>query len=79
MRLILVSETQSNTEKEIHDLEMRWVPCSKQLPEKEGCYLTTTMYGEVYCDYWSGEYFDRSEMVIAWMPLPAPYTWKEEK
>lgn len=60
-------------------MEMRWVPCSKQLPEKEGYYLTTTMYGEVYCDHWSGADFDRSEMVIAWMPLPAPYTWKEEK
>lgn len=29
----------------------RWIPCSERLPEKTGMYITSTMYGEVYCDY----------------------------
>lgn len=53
--------------------EQRWIPVSERLPEKDGCYLTTTMYKQVYCDYWNGDYFDRTETVIAWMPLPSPY------
>lgn len=54
-------------------MERRWIPVSDRLPEKEGDYITTTMYNEVYCDYWNGEYFNRTETVIAWMDLPAPY------
>lgn len=53
--------------------QQRWIPVSERLPEKDGCYLTTTMYKQVYCDYWNGDYFDRTETVIAWMPLPSPY------
>lgn len=55
----------------------QWIPCSERLPEEGGYYLTTTMYQEVYCDYWNGDNFDRTEMVIAWMPLPEP--WKGEQ
>lgn len=51
----------------------RWIPVSERLPEENGYYLTTTMNHEVYCDYWNGECFDRTETVIAWKPLPAPY------
>lgn len=51
----------------------QWIPCSERLPEKDGYYLTTTMYRQVYRDYWNGDNFDRTEMVIAWMPLPEPY------
>lgn len=50
-----------------------WIPVSERLPEDIGCYLTTTMYDEVYCDYWTGSSFDRQEITIAWMPLPEPY------
>jgi len=53
--------------------EQRWVPCSERLPEKIGFYLTTTKDKAVYCDYWNEDNFDRTEMVIAWMPLPEPY------
>ena len=57
--------------------EQQWIPCSERLPEEGGYYLTTTMYQEVYCDYWNGDNYDRTEMVIAWMPLPEP--WKGEQ
>ena len=50
-----------------------WIPVSERLPEENGYYLTTTMYHEVYCDYWEGERFGRTEAVIAWMSLPEPY------
>ena len=53
--------------------EQRWIPCSDRLPEERGFYLTTTKDKAVYCDYWNEDNFDRTEMVIAWMPLPEPY------
>ncbi len=53
--------------------EQHWIPTSKKLPEETGLYLTTTMYGDVYCDYWNGLNFDRTEYVIAWKPMPEPY------
>lgn len=51
----------------------RWIPCSERLPKETGEYLTTTMYGDVFCDYWKSCNFNRTEMVIAWMPKPEPY------
>lgn len=54
----------------------KWIPISKEVPEESGYYLTTTMFNQVYCDYWNGVTFERSETVIAWMPLPLP--WKAE-
>lgn len=59
------------------DAEPHWIPCSERLPEKDGYYLTTTCYRQVYCDFWNEDNFDRTEMVIAWMPLPEPYEGKE--
>ena len=53
--------------------EQHWIPCSERLPEERGFYLTTTKDKAVYCDYWNEDNFDRTEMVIAWMPLPEPY------
>lgn len=53
-----------------------WIPVSERLPEKEGYYLTTTMYHEVFCDYWNKERFERTETIIAWMPLPLSYQGK---
>lgn len=55
----------------------QWIPCSERLPDEKGYYLTTTMYQEVYCDYWNGECFNRTEMIIAWKSLPEP--WKGER
>ena len=59
------------------DVEPQWIPCSERLPEKDGYYLTTTCYRQVYCDFWNEDHFDRTEAVIAWMPLPEPYEVKE--
>ena len=50
-----------------------WIPCGERLPEERGFYLTTTKDKAVYCDYWNEDNFDRTEMVIAWMPLPEPW------
>lgn len=50
-----------------------WIPVSERSPKDIKWYLTTTMYNEVYCDYWDGERFERTESVMAWMPLPEPY------
>ena len=55
-----------------------WIPCSERLPEKDGYYLTSTMYRQVYGDYWNGDNFDRTEMVIAWQSLPEPYEPDEQ-
>lgn len=57
----------------------KWIPVSERLPEEDGYYLTTTMYHEVYCDYWEEEHFNRTEAVIAWMPLPEPYKLQESE
>ena len=58
--------------------EQRWIPCGERLPEERGFYLTTTKDKAVYCDYWNEDNFDRTEMVIAWMPLPEPYRGGEK-
>ena len=60
------------------DAEPHWIPCSERLPEKDGYYLTTTCYRQVYCDFWNEDHFDRTEAVIAWMPLPEPYEGEKE-
>ena len=56
----------------------KWIPISKEVPEENGYYLTTTMLGEVYCDYWNEIAFDRTETVIAWCKLPLPYKAESE-
>ena len=57
----------------------RWIPVSERLPEDSGYYLTTTMFSEVYCDYWTENSFNRSEAIIAWMPLPESYKAESEE
>lgn len=57
----------------------QWIPCSERLPEERGFYLTTTKDKAVYCDHWNEDNFDRTEMVIAWMPLPEPYKGGEHE
>lgn len=59
--------------------EQQWIPCSERLPDEKGYYLTTTMYQEVYCDYWNGECFNRTEMIIAWKSLPEPWKGKDNE
>ena len=53
--------------------EQHWILCSRKVPEERGMYLTTTIDKEVYCDFWNGVNFGRTELVIAWRPLPEPY------
>ena len=57
----------------------KWIPISERVPKENGYYLTTTMLGEVYCDYWNEIAFDRTETVIAWMPLPTSYQAESEE
>ena len=59
--------------------DMEWIPISKSVPKEKGEYLTTTIYGSVFCDYWDGDCFDRTETIIAWMKLPQPYKWEDNR
>lgn len=58
--------------------EKQWIPCSERLPFDVGYYLTSTIYNEVFCDYWNMNEWNRTEQVIAWMTLPDPY-WEDKK
>lgn len=57
----------------------KWIAISKETPSKCGWYITTTIYNETYCDYWDGDRFNRSEVIIAWMELPEPYRAESEE
>lgn len=57
----------------IKECEREWTPVSKRVPNENKDYLTTTVNSEVYCDRWIEDNFNRTELVIAWMPLPEPY------
>lgn len=59
--------------------DLEWIPISKAVPTQNGEYITTTMFGDVYCDTWSGCEFNRQETIVAWMNLPAPYKWEDAK
>lgn len=56
-----------------------WIPVSERLPEKNGYFLTSTVFNDVYCDFWNGYEFERTEMILAWMPLPEPYKKEGEE
>ena len=67
----------------------KWIPVSKELPEKGGDYLVTISFDigaeepvrEVYKGFFcalSQKWLNRDEDVIAWMPLPKPYREVEE-
>lgn len=57
-----------------------WIPFSERLPEKDAYCLVTYESGKIgIMEYletskwgWNGEFADNR--VIAWMPLPSPYT-----
>ena len=60
--------------------EQRWIPCSERLPDSNDFVLTINRVmqcgvyqydGYVWLDY-DGLYVN--EGIIAWMPLPEPYT-----
>ena len=59
-----------------------WIPCSERLPEVgEICLLTVHEYGWNCKDYIRviiGKYSDNyADHILAWMPLPDPYTEME--
>ncbi|MBR3580751.1 MAG: DUF551 domain-containing protein [Lachnospiraceae bacterium] len=74
--------------------QTRWIPCSERLPEEDGQYLITVKYVHVdgYDDIYAehGEWGDGNwdmfcfghcgqvETILAWMPLPEPYTAESE-
>ena len=69
----LVDKAKAEVLASIERPQCEWIPVSKRLPEKKGYFLTSTIFNDVYCDFWNGEEFERTEMILAWMPLPEPY------
>ena len=65
----------------------RWIPVTERLPELDTDVLITDQYGDVwqatYIDWCGDERFVTAEesitieVVIAWRPLPEPYTEEE--
>ena len=54
-----------------------WIPCSERLPEKEGKYLVTLDKWNIvsFADFKNLKYNPHfNAPVIAWQPLPQPYT-----
>ncbi len=60
-----------------------WIPVTERLPDKMGSYITTIDCGK-YGFATGQRYFFNDEIgwndkdVIAWMPLPEPYTKEEQ-
>lgn len=68
----------------------QWIPCSERLPDDEResywvctdtgyqceCRWTNNRFGIAEADEWGWSIFDTPQYskVIAWMPLPEPYT-----
>lgn len=71
------------------DPEPHWIPCSERLPEESGRYLISAFDGAVgrttiapyqpRCKAWTMTGRMAYWKVIAWMPLPTPYTESEEE
>lgn len=52
-----------------------WIPCSERLPKKKTWVLVTRKTGVVDIEMLSTKgWISKIDEVIAWMPLPAPYT-----
>ena len=73
------------------DTEPRWIPVIEKLPEEDGCYIVTMkipFYENGAYGYITGaayyiscvmNWYDANGEVIAWMPLPDPYTGVEDE
>lgn len=59
----------------------KWIPVSVRLPEEEGCYLVTVRndHKRKYSKtaWYSGDGWFARQDIIAWRPLPEPYTEDE--
>ena len=68
----------------------KWIPVIEKLPEEDGCYMVTMkapfyeanaygyITGAAYYISCVMKWYDANGEVIAWMPLPEPYTEVEE-
>lgn len=63
------------------DTSSGWIPCSERLPKSNGWYLVTNVLEVVQQQYWGASHWQklRDEAVIAWMPLPQPYTEEQKE
>lgn len=63
----------------------RWIPVTERLPEENGTYLACYEDATVLLDWFNGKWFfyrtnpavEETGTIIAWRPLPEPYTEKE--
>ena len=63
----------------------RWIPVTERLPEENGTYLACYEDVTVLLDWFNGKWFfyrtnpaiEETGTVIAWKPLPEPYTEEE--
>ena len=78
-----LAEEYINTSTDIStDTSSGWIPCSERLPDKEGTYLVTLKKWETitfarFTDIKTNPHFNA--LVIAWMPLPQPYTEEQKE
>lgn len=60
----------------------RWIPVTERLPEKEGCYMVTVKndHERIYSKtaWYAGDGWFARQDIIAWRPLPEPYTEEED-
>lgn len=62
-----------------------WIPVLERLPKDEHCVLVCDVRGARDVAWWDGKrwctgfsHADVAEDIIAWQPLPGPYTLKKE-
>lgn len=63
----------------------RWIPVTERLPEENGTYLACYEDATVLLDWFNGKWFfyrtnpavEETGTIIAWRPLPEPYTEEE--
>lgn len=69
----------------------QWIPCSERLPKPNEYendvrkyYLVQNEYGDMMVCSWDGHYWEQmycntpvKNKVVAWMPLPTPWSRKE--
>ena len=63
----------------------RWIPVTERLPEENGTYMACYEDATVLLDWFNGKWFfyrtnpavEETGTIIAWRPLPEPYTEEE--
>lgn len=56
-----------------------WIPCEKELPKESGWYIVTFDNGIVNTFHWNVvSHNNQYKGIIAWQPLPEPYTEGEQ-